>query len=106
MPRTDKYGTIGDSAPVGQTSVSSPSSLATRPNVSVLVGTNVEMSRTPMASPSTVDHKGTYMITGDSAPVSQEPNKVVGNSAMLPTSNPAKFASDDVKKANPTEVRK
>lgn len=106
MPVSDKYHTIGSSAPVGQTSESSPSALATRPNVSVLVGTNVDMSRTPIVSPSSVERKGTYQLIGDSAPVSQEPNKVVGNSAMLPTSDVAKRASDNVGRVSPNEVRR
>ena len=105
MPETTKYKTIGDSAPVGQTSVSSPSALASRPNVSVLIGTDVPMQRAPMASPSSLERKGTYQLVGDSAPVSQDPNKVVGNSAMLPTSDTAKFQTE-IPKVIPNEVRR
>ncbi len=106
MPIQEKFKTVGDSAPVGQSPMGSPSALATRPNVSTLVGTSVEVSRTPVMSPSSVDRKGTFQTIGDSAPVSQDPNKTVGNSAMLPTSDTAKMASGDVKKSNPNEVHK
>ncbi len=106
MPITEKFAKVGDSAPVGQSPLGSPAALATRPNVSALIGTNVEMNRTPVASPSSVERKGEYRLVGDSAPVSQDPNKTVGNSAMLPTSDTAKFSSSGVGKANPNEVRK
>lgn len=105
MPETTKYKTIGDSAPVGQTPESSPSALATRPNVSVLIGDSVPLQRAPMSSPSSVERKGSYQLIGDSVAMSQEPNKVVGNSAMLPTSNES-VRQSDVPKASPSEVHK
>ena len=105
MPVTEKYKTIGDSAPVGQTPESSPSALATRPNVSVLIGDTVPLQRAPMSSPSSVERKGSYQLVGDSVQVSQEPNKTVGNSAMLPTSNEG-VRQSDVPKVSLGEVRK